>query len=97
MKETHQSRLTIWDIRNISQISHKDEIVFLEQSIFGLGMDERFIVLLVGKESIFEVQVRLTQDPLILVHSMIFRSHAFCGFHYEDGFVAAGSYDGKIR
>ncbi|XP_046442697.1 F-box and WD repeat domain-containing 11-B-like [Daphnia pulex] len=96
-QETHQSRLTIWDIRNISQISHKDEIVFLEQSIFGLGMDERFIVLLVGKESIFEVQVRLTQDPLILVHSMIFRSHAFCGFHYEDGFVAAGSYDGKIR
>jgi hypothetical protein len=67
------------------------------RTIFGLGLDDKFIVVLTGKESLFEVQVRLTQDPLILVHSISYQSHAFCGFHYEHGFIAAGSYDGKIR
>lgn len=67
------------------------------RTIFGLGLDDKFIVVLTGKESLFEVQVRLTQDPLILVHSISYHSDAFCGFHYEHGFIAAGSYDGKIR
>jgi hypothetical protein len=75
-----------------------EEIWFPMRTIFGLGIDDKFIVVLTGKDfNLFEVQVRLTQDPLILVHSISYHSDAFCGFHYEHGFIAAGSHDGKIR
>lgn len=96
-KETFQGRLTLWNIRYLSQTSMEGEILFPLQKIFGLALSDGYIVVLVGKEPNFEIQIRLRHDPLILLHSMSYRSQAFSGFHSHDSFVAAGSDDGKIR
>lgn len=82
---------------NLPQILLKGEILFPSQKIFGLALDDKHIIVLVGKAPLFEIQIRLTRDPLILLHSMHYPSHTFSGFHCHVGFVAAGSDDGKIR
>ncbi|XP_057364714.1 beta-TrCP-like [Daphnia carinata] len=97
MQEADQGRVTIWDIGNLPQVSLRGEILFPLQKIFGLALDDKHIVVLVGQAPLFEIQIRLRHHSLILVHSMHYRSHAFSGFHCHVGFVAAGSDDGKIR
>ncbi|KAI9561908.1 hypothetical protein GHT06_012870 [Daphnia sinensis] len=97
IQETEQSRVTIWDVGNLPKISLEGEIVFPLQKIFGLALDDKYIVVLVGQAPLFEIQVRPRHDFLVILHSMHYRSHAFSGFHCHLGFVAAGSDDGKIR
>lgn len=88
--------MTVWNIRNLN-VSCLGEILFPTQEIYGLGLDNTFIVVLICDGPCYEVQVRKTQDFAGLSHSMKFRSRMFCGFHYEAGHIAAGLDDGQIK
>ncbi len=79
------------------EISRVQEILFPAEKIYGIGFDEKLTAVLIKKKNDFEVQIRQSQNSLNLIHSMHYTSHVFSGFHYETGFVAAGSDDGKIR
>nr|CAG4641459.1 EOG090X014D [Eurycercus lamellatus] len=89
-------RLTVWNM-NSSEIMKMEEIYFpLHYTMYGLGFDDEFIIILVGKTFDYEIQVRTTKNRTLL-HTLRFKTHSFSGFHYEAGFIAAGSDDGKIR
>ena len=90
--------MTSWNVADLPLVSRREEISFPTKKIYGLGCDENFTAMLTGEKSSFQVQIRQTRNLVNIIHTLPpYTSRTFSGFFYADGFVAAGSDDGKIR
>ena len=90
--------MTFWRVNSKFETTRINEFTIPSTALLhGLGLDDKFAVVVLGTRPKFDIQIRSTKDLGLIVHSISYWTHFFSGFHYEAGYIAAGSDDGKIR
>lgn len=85
-------------MRTPTNIVYVEKEVFDSQAVVHIGLDSRFLVLLLKQGFSYEIVVRrIEKHTKTNLFSITYQTHYFCGFQYEAGHIVAGCNDGKIR